>query len=129
MTENKDPVALLQTLRVLVVEDSFLVAASLKAMLSDMGCQVVGPAPNVREAQRLLDSQDVDAAILDVNLGNGETAEPIADRLAGDSVPFFFVTGYASPKLTNPRYKSFARLQKPLDRLALRETLLRHVDP
>jgi hypothetical protein len=38
-------------------------------------------------------AHDIDVAVLDVNLGPGKTAYPIADRLAEIGVPYVFATG------------------------------------
>lgn len=113
----------LDGLRVLVVEDSFLVAASLKRILIDLGCTVVGPAPTVRDASRLITDEHFDAAILDINLGK-ETAEPIAELLNARHVPFIFVTGYTSPKQIQG-YDNRTRLMKPIDRRMLQATMIR----
>lgn len=119
-----DPDAL-AGMRVLVVEDSFLVAASIKSMLSELGCTVIGPAPSVREAMRIVNEGGCDAAILDINLGHGETAEPVARILEAKQVPFFFVTGYTSPRLLSDDYRTRPRLMKPIDRRVLRAAMLR----
>ena len=77
--------------RVLVVEDNYLMATGLAAVLEQAGALVVGPAANIREALALLDPLP-DCASLDVQLGK-ETSFPIADELAARGVPFLFCTG------------------------------------
>ena len=123
MAPNKPTSQGFAGLRVLVVEDSFLVAASLKRILIDLGCTVIGPAPTVRDASNLIAQHDCDAAILDVNLGK-ETAEPIARILEERRIPFFFVTGYTSPKQIQG-YNEHPRLMKPIDRNMLQAAMLR----
>ena len=125
MATDSDAESPLEGMRVLIVEDSYLVAASIKSMLTEMGCQVIGPAPSVREALRLVGDTPCDAAILDINLGNGETAEPVAHALVERKLPFFFVTGYTSPRLLSPEFVARPRLMKPLDRRALKLMMLR----
>ncbi len=112
----------LQGLRVLLVEDSFLAAASIARMLEDMGCRVVGPFGNVQDAMSVVDSGACDAGVLDVNLGD-ETSEPVAAGLMRRGVPFFFVTGYLSPVLKNPSYAGFRRVHKPLTEVVLADAL------
>lgn len=114
----------LQGLRVLLVEDSFLVAASISRMLEDLGCRVVGPFGTVRDAMGVIEAGGCDAGVLDVNLG-GETSEAVAEELAGRGVPFFFVTGYLSPALMNPGLAGFRRVHKPITELALADALER----
>lgn len=110
-------------LRVLVVEDSFLVAASLKRILQELGCDVIGPAPTVREASKLIEAHPCDAAILDINLGK-ESAEPVAELLESRQVPFIFVTGYTNPRQIQG-FNDRTRLMKPIDRNLLAAAMVR----
>ena len=66
-----------RSLLVLVVEDEFLIAMDLEAMLREHGWRVLGPAATVEEALRLLDGggETPDVALLDVNL-RGRTVAP-----------------------------------------------------
>ncbi|HVU64669.1 MAG TPA: response regulator [Phycisphaerales bacterium] len=116
----------LHGLRVLVVEDSFLVAKSISDILSDLGCQVVGPFNNSADAVGVVDAGGCDAAVLDVNLG-GETSEPVADDLSTRGLPFLFVTSYTSPALLAPKYAAWPRVHKPLSRDALSDALVKSV--
>lgn len=79
--------------RVLVVEDEAMVAMMLEDMLADLGCEVVGPAADLRTGLEYALTAGLDAAVLDVNL-SGEKAFPIADALAARGVPFVYATGY-----------------------------------
>ncbi|MBL0927585.1 MAG: response regulator [Phycisphaerales bacterium] len=106
--------------RVLVVEDSYLVAMSIQKMIEDFGFRVVGPAPSAEDALRLLEESGCDAAVLDVNLGSGETAEPVALRLKARGIPFIFVTGYASPATLGEAFDRHPRLTKPFEPAELR---------
>ena len=79
---------------VLVVEDEMCLAMMLEDLLSDSGYRVV-LASRVQEAQRLVDEESIDAAILDVNV-NGEQAYPVAERLRERGVPFLFASATAA---------------------------------
>ena len=105
-----------RVLRILVVEDSFMTARAITRLLEEFGAQVLGPVPSVKRAMALLDQGQCDAAVLDINLGN-ETVEPVAERLEHTGLPYFFVSGYASPKsmLQDPRYKKHRLLPKPVE--------------
>ena len=105
--------------RVLVVEDEIIVSWNLQDMLSDLGCEVVGPAVRVDEALGMIDG--IDAAVLDVNLG-GQTSFAIADALAARGVPFAFSTGYEKDSLPDD-YRTFPVLRKPFHRSEVAELL------
>ena len=111
-------------LRVLVVEDSFLAAASISRILLDLGCGVVGPVSTVERALAQVEAGLCDAAVLDINL-SGQTSEPVADELFGRGTPYFFVTGYASPMLLSSRQRAHLRIHKPITPPELRDALLR----
>jgi len=103
--------AALEGLRILVVEDEFLVASLIENMLESSGCLVSGPIPRLAEALEAVDHGTYDAAILDVNLG-GDRIDPVAEALSQRNVPFAFVTGYGAGAL--PReYADRPRLCKP----------------
>ncbi len=114
----------LHGLRVLVVEDSFLAAASISRMLIDLQCRVVGPVSSVEKALTHIAADACDAAVLDINL-SGQTSEPIAEELARLGIPYFFVTGYASPMLLSIRQREHQRIHKPIAEPELRDALVR----
>ena len=86
------PAAGLAGLKILIVEDSLLLAMELENSLSDAGGSIVGKAASVAEAMGLIDA-GVEAAVLDVDL-NGASVEPVARALVERGVPFVFATGY-----------------------------------
>ena len=102
--------AMLEGIRVLVVEDEFLVATLIEEMLQSAGCVVSGPIARVAEALDAVDHESYDAAVLDVNLG-GDRIDPVADALSRQHIPFMFVTGYNTGGL--PRYAARPHLCKP----------------
>jgi CheY-like chemotaxis protein len=84
----------LQDCRVLVVEDEYLIAADLAAVLGRAGATVVGPISTVAGGERMASGYaPLHGAVVDVSL-HGEMAWPVADRLAARGVPFVFATGY-----------------------------------
>jgi CheY-like chemotaxis protein len=98
--------------KILVVEDEGLVAMMLEQGLIDCGYDVVGPAPDTKKALSLLAAQAIDAAVLDVNLGN-ERVDPVAEALAAASIPFIFCTGYTDPSALPPGFRDRTMLHKP----------------
>ncbi len=86
--------SVLRDRRILIVEDEYLVAMSLRDALESLGSVVVGPVPSVEKAIKTIEAgPDIDAAIVDVNLG-GVMAYPVADLLQARNIPFVFTTGY-----------------------------------
>lgn len=71
-----------------------MVLFNLEDILADLGCEVLGPAMRLAEAERIAAGAETpDVAILDVNLG-GHMVFPAARILAGRGVPLIFATGY-----------------------------------
>jgi CheY-like chemotaxis protein len=99
-------------LRVLVVEDEFLVAEHISFTLENLGYEVVGPVPTVDAAIALIGSEAPDCALLDANLG-GKSSAPIAAELVARSIPFVVVTGYGHFKLATAALEAAPRISKP----------------
>jgi CheY-like chemotaxis protein len=102
--------AKLAGMRILVVEDEFLVAMASADLLTDSGCIVAGPVSSVKQGMQLIEQEAIDGAILDINL-RGEMVFPLADALAERSIPFVYVTGYG--KLLRACNHGRPILQKP----------------
>jgi DNA-binding NtrC family response regulator len=98
--------------RILVVEDEPIVAWDLAETLASYGGEVVGPAHDLPQAEKL-SQEPLDGAVLDVNLGD-QKVFPVADALAERRVPFCFVTGYGVAGL-RPGDLDRPVLQKPVD--------------
>ena len=109
--------------RILLVEDEGLVALMMLEMLNDLGFAVIGPYANMADATAALVNEQIDAAILDVNLAN-ELAYPLADTLNSRGIPFVFVTGYGAETI-DPGYSAVPVLQKPIERRTLKDVLVR----
>jgi DNA-binding response OmpR family regulator len=100
--------------RVLVVEDSFLLAEVLASMLTELGYEVAGPAPTPAGALEIAEGERVDAALLDVRL-RGELVTPVADRLAAAGVPFAFITAYSTLDDLPEAHRRVVTIPKPCD--------------
>jgi CheY-like chemotaxis protein len=113
----------LQGLRVLVVEDEFLVAMDIEAMLRELACEVVGPIGNLASALQAAREERLDLALLDANLG-GEPVTTVAEALIARAVPIVFCTGYQVENLCS-RYPATSTLMKPFQPADLRAALER----
>ena len=110
-------------LRILIVEDEFLLAMELEALLAQRGCLVLGPVSSVRHALAMLDNgQRPELALLDVNL-KGERATPVAAALQARGVPFVLITGYSAPQLSEPELRDAPRIDKPVNCRALKRAV------
>ncbi|HEY1932658.1 MAG TPA: response regulator [Acetobacteraceae bacterium] len=109
----------LEGLRILVVEDDYLVAQIVCAMLEDAGATIVGPIGWAREALAFIETgaTPFDRAILDIDL-HGVKSYPLADALARRNIRFAFATGYGGGAL-DPAYREFPRCEKPFNERAL----------
>jgi DNA-binding response OmpR family regulator len=98
--------------RILLVEDSWHVGNAIKRLLRVLGADVSGPAATIADAERLIADRKPDVAIIDINLRDGEQANPLLDRLQEQDIPVIVITGYTSVSL--PPGKVEAILQKPV---------------
>ncbi len=120
MPDDRSSLPDLRGARILVVEDSRLVADLIADQIGECGCKVVGPASCLEAALSLAASEALDGALLDVNLA-GEESFPVARILQARHIRYAFLTGYADislpdefgdvPCLTKPfTYDSLVRL-------------------
>jgi two-component sensor histidine kinase/two-component SAPR family response regulator len=107
--------------RILLVEDESLIAMAMEETLTDLGFAVVGPIGSQAKAVAAAQREELDGAILDVNL-DGQVIYPVADVLTARDVPFFFVTGYNVGSIDS-RYAHIPILQKPIDLQELQRLL------
>jgi CheY-like chemotaxis protein len=112
----------LNGLRILVVEDEAAISLLLEDMLLDFGCEVIGPAARLSAALEAVSREQVDLAILDVNVA-GEPIYPVAEALAQRSIPFVFSTGYGSAGIRDT-FRDRPVLQKPFAQHDLKQKLL-----
>lgn len=99
-------------MRVLVVEDEFLVALGLEDHLRTLGCVVVGPAGSLAAAMQAAAYEAVDAAILDICLA-GERVFPAAAILHDRGIPFLFCSGEVLTGQMPERFSDAPRVAKP----------------
>ncbi len=108
--------------RILIVEDESLVAMLLETILEDMGCTPVGPASSIDEGLRLVSSEQLDGALLDVNVA-GRQIFPVAEALRERGVPFVFSTGYGEGGLPD-EWRGQRTIQKPFTEAAVHLALM-----
>jgi two-component SAPR family response regulator len=109
--------------RILLVEDEILVAMMMKDILTELGFAVIGPFSRLAEAMVAAVHGDVDAGIIDVNVGE-EFVNSVADVLAARKIPFVFVTGYGVESIDR-RFGYVPIVKKPMHRQLLRTIFVR----
>jgi CheY-like chemotaxis protein len=97
--------------RILVVEDSPVVAPFTADLLEEIGCEVVGPAPTMAAARELIEAGGFDAALMDIHI-RGERVFPLCEALEAKGVPFVLTSGYADWNMPD-QWQARPRLQKP----------------
>jgi len=85
----------LRGMRVLLVEDSWQLGTALKSLLRSFDAEVDGPVATTADAERLISEHVPDAAVIDINLRQGERSYGLIDRLIGLDVPVIVTSGYS----------------------------------
>jgi DNA-binding response OmpR family regulator len=109
--------------KVLLVEDNFLFASAVSRMLTELGCTIIGPHAEVKEATQMAELQHPDFALLDITIIGG-TSAPVAYRLRQSSTPFIFITGHSDLNMLPDDLRGAHRLSKPFDTSALEAAML-----
>jgi DNA-binding response OmpR family regulator len=112
--KNHEASGALRSAHILVLEDSFLILTELESVLLDAGAEAVWTCRSVKEALRVLAEQDVDAAILDLQLDR-ETSLPVARALTGRSKSFFFYTGQHDTRALRAEWPECLVVSKPAE--------------
>jgi CheY-like chemotaxis protein len=97
--------------RILIIEDSPVVGPFTADLLADLGCEVVGPAPNMAAARELVEEGGFHGALMDVHI-RGERVFPLCEILESMDVPFVLTSGYADWTMPD-KWTDRPRLQKP----------------
>jgi two-component sensor histidine kinase/DNA-binding response OmpR family regulator len=108
---------------VLLVEDEPTISLMLSDMLLQFGHRVDGPYNRFSDAMTAARKNDVQAGVLDINVG-GEKIYPLAEVLTERKIPFVFVTGYSADSV-DTRFSHVPVLQKPIEPETLRTAILR----
>ena len=113
--------------RVVIVEDSYVVAAGLEYLLTSAGCDVVGKAGSLGAAIDLLDTVAFEVALLDIDL-HGDNVAPVADEIRQRDKPIIFLSGYGETDILPSHLQSLPRLEKPVNPAELFAALERALD-
>lgn len=89
----------MKTERILIVEDEFIVAHDLQMILQHAGYRVVGIADSVKNAQTILERQEVDLVLLDIYLKGRLTGIDLAHELMKSQIPFIYISANSNEKV------------------------------
>lgn len=109
---EEPPADLLNGERLLLVEDSLIIALDAEDIATRLGAAEVMTAASVDAALDLIAAQPPTVAILDINLGS-TTSFAIADALLERRIPFMFATGYGEQAQFPDQHRGRAVVQKP----------------
>lgn len=91
-----------------------LISEFISEILLDLECTVIGPARNLDETLQAIRTNDIDAALLDVRLGEA-SVYPAANELKQRGVPFILTTGYRNLSGSPALLRDAPLLTKPFN--------------
>jgi DNA-binding response OmpR family regulator len=110
--------------RVLVLEDSLIIAMEAEDILRAVGVDTITICNSIEQAREAVQAESYDFALLDVNLGEVMSFD-FARELVASGVPFGFVSGYSDTLDFPEDLQNRPLLVKPFDEDAMREFLHR----
>jgi CRP-like cAMP-binding protein len=108
--------------RILIVEDNYLMATEVEEFVRSCGYAVAGAAPSVEKGLALIAEDNVDGALLDIDLA-GTPSFPMCRTLSDKGVPFLFLSAYSPNTIVPPEFRTTPHLTKPFEPAALKSAL------
>ena len=112
--------------RVLIVEDSFIIAQMIAQAVEREGHEALGPAASAASAMDLARSLRPDLVILDLKLADGDVGEALAERITAETgAPILICSAFGGWTLrrVEERIHPCATVEKPIDFDALRRAI------
>jgi CheY-like chemotaxis protein len=115
----------IRRLRVLIVEDEFLIASYIADLVEDAGHEVTASVQTGEDALAMLARGNLDVALLDIKLKGKMNGIDVARAAQAGGIPHVFVSGSGDPTTRNAAEatRPIAFLQKPLDQTRLESVL------
>ena len=107
--------------QILIVEDEPLIALLAANWVEDLGHVALGPVGTLTAAVDLVNTTNIDSAIIDVSLGH-ESGVTLAEQLAARGVPFVFASGHAPTDISSSHLAA-AILTKPFSFEAFKQAI------
>jgi DNA-binding response OmpR family regulator len=108
--------------KILIAEDSYLLAEVIADHLRDLGMEPVGPVGRLSEACYLARERALDGAVLDIKLGNF-LCFPAASILLARGIPFVFLSGYSDKTIIPLQCRAAPLIYKPFEADELKEAI------
>lgn len=105
---------------VLIVEDEFLTADTIKDGLEEMGYRISGMVKDATEALQILEKKTTDIAILDINIQGKRNGIWLGNEIQRKwQIPFLFLTAYSDQDTINSAIeaKPYSFLVKPFNKI------------
>ena len=112
--------------RVLIVEDSFMVALIMSEAVEREGHEALGPASSADAAMELARQHRPDLVILDLKLADGDMGEELAERITAETGAAILICsayGEWTLRRVEARIHPCAIVAKPIDFDALRRAV------
>ncbi len=113
-------------IKVLLVEDDWIISKEISYSLHDLGFDVIGTCDTGEEALKMIKANKLDIVLLDIDLSSEMTGIDVAKKLKQENtVPFIFLTAFADSKTIEMAKvaEPYAYLIKPVNRDTLYSTI------
>lgn len=81
--------------KILVVEDQFIIAYDIKQVLEKQGYEVINNVSTMEDAIDVLDTLDIDLALIDIGLKGNRTGLDLGEYInQTHKIPFIYITSY-----------------------------------
>ncbi|PHN05138.1 LytR/AlgR family response regulator transcription factor [Flavilitoribacter nigricans] len=115
-----------EKMNILIVEDEFLTADTIRNYLLELGYGVTGMARDAEEALSILEATETDMAILDLNIQGSRDGIWLAGMIKETyNIPFIFLTAYSDERTVKSAVETrpFGYLVKPFTKMDIYTTL------
>jgi len=119
--------AAIQSQRVLIVENNFLIADMVHDMVCELGYLATKPAHSLPSAIKEIGRNNFDCALVNIGIDDEKHGIEVADVLKDIGAPFGFITGYTHAFAE--RHADVPLLQKPFSAQQLRAFLEMLIGP
>ncbi len=85
-------------MNILILEDDWLIAEVLEEYLTELGCDITGPAMTIPAALELLTLARPDVAVLDTTIGS-DTCHRVLEECKRQGIPIIISSGHAVEQL------------------------------